>query len=230
MHELFSVIITTYECYGSGKKLLEENLSSLLKQTYQNIECIITDHSKDGIIQTYVDGITPPGNVKIVYTRYSENYGNPSYNWNNGLKFANGEFIHCLCMDERYSNSSAITDIVEFMKQTESKWIACSQIVEPTNYKYTPRWNSNILRNNTLSGNGAIVIKKELKHVEFDPQFIQYLDTDYYYRLFLEVGEPTIFDKVIYIGRIHENQLTFKVCNKERIDEENIRLKKKYNL
>jgi len=230
MTTLFSVIITTYECYGAGKKLLEENLSSLLRQTYDSIECIITDHSKDDVIQNYVNSISTPSNIKIVYTRYAENYGSPSHNWNNGLKFCNGEFIHCLCMDERYAYSDAITDIIEFMKKTESKWIACSQITEPDNYNYTPKWNSNILMNNTLSGNGAIVIKKELKHIKFDPQFIWYLDTDYYYRIFLEVGEPTIFDKIIYIGRIHENQLTNKICNNERVTQENIKIKKKYNI
>jgi glycosyltransferase involved in cell wall biosynthesis len=230
MFELFSAIITTYECYGKGKELLEENVNSILTQTYANIECVITDHSKDDNIENYIKTLNFPNNIKLLYTRYTENYGSPSHNWNNGLKYANGDFLHTLCMDERYYHRDAIKNIVDFIKSTKSKWIACSQIVEPTNYKFTPKWNSNILKNNTLSGNGSIVITKELKHINFDPQFIWYLDTDYYYRLSLEAGPPNIFNEICYIGRIHENQLTSKVCDNKRINEENIKMSKKYNI
>lgn len=230
MHELFSTIITTYECYGKGKELLEENINNIITQTYENIECVITDHSKDDVIETFIKSVNFPSNIKLFYTRYTENYGSPSHNWNNGLKYANGDFLHTLCMDERYYHPDAIKNIVNFMKSTNSKWIACSQIVEPTNYKFTPKWNNNILKNNSLSGNGAIVIVKELKHINFDPQFIWYLDIDYYYRIFLEVGPPNIFDEICYIGRVHENQLTNKVCNSKRIKEEDIKMSKKYNI
>jgi glycosyltransferase involved in cell wall biosynthesis len=228
MCELFTVIITTYECYGKGKELLEENINSILTQTYENIECVITDHSKDDIIENYIKTVVFPNNINFVYTRYTENYGSPSHNWNNGIKHANGDFLHTLCMDERYSNPNAIKNIVKFMKSTNSKWVACSQTVEPTNYKFTPKWNNNILKNNTLSGNGAIVITKELKHILFDSQFIWYLDTDYYYRISLEVGPPNIFDEICYIGRIHENQLTSKVCDDTRRNNELQLLKNKY--
>lgn len=230
MCELFTTIITTYECYGQGRKLLEENLNSILIQTYENIECIITDHSKDNIIEEYVTNLILPSNIKVFYTRYTENYGNPSYNWNNGLKCANGEFIHTLCMDETYYHKNTIKNIVNFMKSTNAKWIACSQLVQPKNYKFVPKWNSNILTNNTLSGNGAIIILKELKHIQFDPQFIWFLDTDYYYRIFLEVGPPTIFDEICYIGRIHEHQLTNKVCDSSRQHVETLNITKKYNI
>jgi len=229
MYELYSIIITTYECYGKGKELLEENINNILTQTYENIECVITDHSKDDIIENYIKSVIFPSNIKLFYTRYTENYGSPSDNWNNGLQHSTGDFIHCLCMDERYANPNAIRNIIQFMTLNNSKWIACSQLVEPTNYIYTPKWNSEILTTNTLSGNGAIVITKELKHILFDPQFIWYLDTDYYYRLFLHAGVPHIFNEVCYIGRIHENQLTNKVCDETRRNNELQLLKTKYH-
>jgi GT2 family glycosyltransferase len=229
MADLYSVIITTYECYGKGKDLLKENLESLCLQTYENIECVITDHSRDNIIENFVKEFVFPKNIFLIYIRYSENYGNPSHNWNNGLKHANGEFLHTLCIDEKYAKPNSITNIVNFMKNNNSKWIACSQFVEPANYVYIPKWNPNILTNNTLSGNGSIIIKKDLKHINFDPQFIWFLDTDYYYRLFLEAGIPDIFNEIIYIGRIHENQLTSKVCDLKRRNNELNLLRIKYN-
>jgi glycosyltransferase involved in cell wall biosynthesis len=228
MTKLFSVVITTYECYGKGKDFLKENLDALILQTYENIECIITDHSRDNVIEDFVKEFIFPKNISLIYKRFSEHYGNPSHNWNNGLKHASGDFIHCICMDERYANLNAIRNIVEFMTLNNSKWIACSQITEPRNYKFTPRWNPEILTTNTLSGNGAIVIIKDLKHIQFDPQFIWYLDTDYYYRLFLNAGVPHIFDEICYIGRTHENQLTSKVCDDTRRNNELQLLKTKY--
>lgn len=41
----YSILITSYECYGKGAEFLRENLLSVFSQTYRPIQCIISDHS-----------------------------------------------------------------------------------------------------------------------------------------------------------------------------------------
>jgi hypothetical protein len=224
---LHSIITTTYECHGKGVQFTKENLEAVIAQTHRPLQCIISDHSKDNAIEDMIKTLDPKG-VEIVYVRYSENYGNPGENWNNGLKYATGQTLQYNCMDERLAHPNAIKDALEFLFETNAQWIACAQIIEPVNNKFTPSWNSNIIDTNTLSGPTSVIIRDRLKHIMLDPQFFYHIDTEWYHRLYIAAGQPIIFDKVTYIGRIHELQMTNTVVNSERIAVERDRLHRKY--
>jgi hypothetical protein len=161
--------------------------------------------------------------VEFIYVRYSENYGNPCHNWNNALKYATGDYIHYLAMDDYLADENSVQNVVEFMKQTNTKWAAVSQITSHDNNIFVPRWNNNILHDNTISGPSAIVIDKSIKHITLDPNFTWFLDLDWYYMLYREAGKPAILDKIICISRVHPYQLTRTTCNstKYKKDEYN---------
>ena len=224
---LYSILITSYECYGKGAELLKENLLAVFSQTYRPIQCIVSDHSKDGAIENMIKTLDPKG-VEFIYVRYSEHYGNPCHNWNNALKYATGDYLHYLAMDDKLAYTGAVQDVVAYMKSTNAKWVAVSHITSNDGRQFTPRWNNNILQDNTISGPSAVVIHKSLKHITLDPQFIWLLDVDWYYRLFKEVGEPVIFNCVIFINRIHSLQLTNTICNDTLKETEHINIFKKY--
>jgi glycosyltransferase involved in cell wall biosynthesis len=223
----YSIIVTSYECYGKGEGFLRENLESVFSQTHRPLQCIVSDHSRDDVIEKMVNSLDSNG-CELIYVRYPDNYGNPGHNWNNGLKYANGEFLQYMCMDERLAHNRAVEYIVKFMTETNARWIACAQIVAPTNYLFIPRWNPEILSKNTLSGPAAVVIRNNLRHVELDPQFFWAIDNEWYYRLYLEAGKPIIFNSVCYIGRIHELQMTNTVANQAHINLCNSRLNAKW--
>jgi glycosyltransferase involved in cell wall biosynthesis len=224
---MYSILTTAYECYGKGKQLMKENLECVFSQTYRPIQCVVSDHSKNDKIENMIKTLDTRG-VELVYVRYRENYGNPGENWNNALKYATGKYIQYNCMDERLSDPNAVEEIVKFMDNTHSKWIACGQITEPANTVFIPRWNPQIINTNTISGPTAVVIRDELKHIKMDPQFFNYIDSEWYYRLYKETGIPTIFNRVCYIGRIHDLQMTNIFCTQERIQNEQNRLFSKY--
>jgi len=224
---LHSIITTTYECHGKGVQFTKENLEAVIAQTHRPLQCIISDHSKDSAIEDMIKTLDPKG-VEIVYVRYSENYGNAGENWNNGLKYATGQTLQYNCMDERLAHPNAIKDALDFMNETNAQWIACAQVLEPSNDHFVPSWNSRIIDTNTISGPNAVIIRDRLKHIMLDPQFFFYIDTEWYYRLYIAAGQPIIFDKVTYIGRIHELQMTKTFINSKRIDLEKDRLHKKY--
>jgi hypothetical protein len=85
-----------------------------------------------------------------------------------------------------------------------------------------------MINTNTLSGPTAVIIRDTLKHVTMDAQFFYYIDTEWYYRLWKAVGLPAILDKITYIGRLHELQMSNTFINSDRIALEKARLAEKY--
>jgi len=219
---MYSILITSYECYGKGSELLRENLLNVFSQTYRPIQCIVSDHSRDNVIEDMVKTLDTNG-VDFIYLRYSENYGNPCHNWNNALKYATGDYIHYLAMDDYLADNHSVQNVVDYMKQSNPKWVAVSHIMIPHNNLFIPRWNDDILHYNTISGPSAIVIDRSIKHITLDPNFTWFLDLDWYYRLYKEAGKPAILDKIIWINRFHSYQLSNTLCNSDeyRGDEYN---------
>jgi glycosyltransferase involved in cell wall biosynthesis len=206
---------------------MRENLEAVIAQTHRPLQCIVSDHSKDHLIEDMIKTLDAKG-VDIVYVRYSENYGNPGENWNNALKYATGTTLQYNCMDERLAHPNAIKDALEFMNRTNSQWIAVAQVTEPKNNVYVPFWNSRMIDTNTLSGPTAVIIRDSLKHIALDAQFFYFIDTEWYYRLWRAAGPPTIFNQVTYIGRIHDLQMTNIFVTEELIAVERGRLHAKY--
>jgi len=225
---LYTILITSYECGGMGKTYLEQSMSAIIEQTYRPIQVVISDHSKDDIIQDFVKGLYSK-NLEIFYTKYSENYGSPCHNWNNALQFAKGEYIQYLALDDMLAHNTAVEDaIVHMNNNPDFNWFVTAHLVNFSNTVFIPRWNNNILQNNTISGPSAVIIRRNIQHVKLDPEFIWYLDLDWYYRLYKEGGKPGIICKAHWINRTHSAQLTFTVCTQERKDSETAKLYKKY--
>jgi GT2 family glycosyltransferase len=225
---LYTILITTYECHGIGKELLEENLSAIINQTYRPIQVIISDHSRDTVIKEYINTLDTR-DIYIIYKEYKENYGSPCYNWNNSLNYATGSYIHYLAMDDMLAHSKSVEDVVDFMKLNPNiNWAAATHKINPSGEIFIPKWNSQILQRNTISGPSAIIIRNTLKHIKMDPEFIWFLDLDWYYRLYKEGGKPGIIPSVIWINRKHSLQITHTVCNKNRRELETQKLLTKY--
>lgn len=218
---MYSVIITTYECRGKGVQLTKECLESVYSQTYRPIQCVISDHSKTDDIEDLIKGLDSKG-VDVLYTRYTENYGNPCHNWNNGLTHATGTYIQYMAMDNRLAHPDAVKDVIEHLETTGAQWVATACQIDPTGF-YTPYWlgSDAILRGNTIGGPTAIIFRDTLKHIKLDPDFIWLLDLDWYYRLAKEAGPPSFFVKTFtYIDRHHPDQLTHQLTGPEKVKEE----------
>jgi len=228
MVKLFTLLITSYECKDMGKTFLEESMKAILEQTYRPIQVIISDHSKDDKIKDYVMTLSATG-IEIIYKQYTENYGSPCHNWNNALKYATGDYIQYLALDDKLAHPRAVEYAVEEMNsEPKSKWFITAHRVNPSGEVFIPKWNSMILQHNTVSGPSAIIIRPALKHIKLDPEFIWYLDLDWYYRLYKEGGKPSGISSVHWINRKHPLQLTHTVCSQARKDSEKALLFKKY--
>ena len=98
-----SVIIPCY----NGEKLIDTSLSSVLEQTYSNIEVIVvddgsTDNSK-AAIEKWIDKYSEKGYI-LKYV-YQENRG-PGGAVDTGLKHITGEYLTLLDADDRFLSES----------------------------------------------------------------------------------------------------------------------------
>jgi glycosyltransferase involved in cell wall biosynthesis len=92
-HPLISVVLCCY----NGEKFIEEQINSILNQTYSNLEIIISDDastdSTPEILGRY------QSNQKIKLHFHKQNIG-PSQNFDFGMRQASGEFIACSDQDD----------------------------------------------------------------------------------------------------------------------------------
>jgi hypothetical protein len=130
-------------------------------------------------------------------------------------------------MDDMLADPNAIERIVSFMESIPEQWIASETLIIPSRTHYIPSWNPYVWNANMLSGPSAITIRSPLKNIQLDNKLRMYLDLDWYYRLYLAVGKPAIFNSVTWINRTHPNQLTYQVSHTS-INEEYHYILQKY--
>lgn len=228
MASLYSILITTYECHGEGPEMTRRNLNSIFKQTYRPIQVVVSDHSKDDKIEELVKSMNTNG-VELIYSRYKEHYGNPVWNWGNALQYATGDLIRYFAMDDYFGDEDALETTVEYINTlTEKDWFVSAHRVAPGGGYFFPKWNNLILFMNTLSGPSAVTIRSSLKSIKMDPEFIMYLDTEWYYRLSIKVGLPAILPFPDWVNTIHQNQLSSSMCTTTSNKYELVNLFKKY--
>jgi len=108
MDTLVSVIVTTW----NREDLLRETVSSILAQTYQNIELIIVDNESPDGTESYVRGID---DSRVRYFRHA-NGGNISVNRNYGAGLARGRWI-AFCDDDDLWEPEKLEIQVAFMEE-----------------------------------------------------------------------------------------------------------------
>ena len=106
--KLISVIVTSYNNFN----YLYECLDSIVKQTYKNIELIVTDDGSYDFNQKELEDwlrIHSDENIKnITINQNTTNWGTVK-NVNAGLKIAKGDVITMIAADDKYENDNAFT-------------------------------------------------------------------------------------------------------------------------
>lgn len=112
--ELVSVVIPFYK----GKQWLEEALTSLVSQTYKNLEVVIINDGSDENIQTIIDNFRTF--FKITYLEIPQNRG-PGFARNVGIENSKGEYIAFLDSDDIWLPNK-IYEQLNFMKKNNLCW------------------------------------------------------------------------------------------------------------
>jgi glycosyltransferase involved in cell wall biosynthesis len=194
---LISICIPSYK----NPQLLTRCLKSILDQTYDNLEVIITDDSPNQDVADVVKNYEDP---RICYVKNLEPLGSPE-NWNEGLRRSKGEYIKIMHHDDWFASNDALEKYVSTAIKSNADFICsnCYNVRPDKKEKHTilgrfqKRWSQNsylILYANYLGNPSTILFKRYgNKPVFYDIKSIWYVDVLFYYEF------TKIHPKVAYI-------------------------------
>jgi glycosyltransferase involved in cell wall biosynthesis len=191
----FSIITP---CYNS-ENFIEGAITSVLKQTYPNIEYIVVDcASTDGtmqIVEKYKDMM-----AKII----SEPDSGISEALNKGIKVASGDIIFFLCSDDYLHDEKVIEDVADVFMDTPYLTMVYGNIElidESIDYFSVigKKHSLEDFKKGIVPYVGGLFARKELyvKHGAFSERYKMVNDWDLLFKFF-----KTNFDKSMYIQRI----------------------------
>lgn len=218
----FSIAIPAYGYNGKGVEFLDYNFEILNKQIFKNFEIVISDHSIDDTIKTICNKWNSKLNIR--YFRNEHGRGMISPNMNIAMKHSKGKWIKILFQDDFLYDENSLQiqyDILE--NNPEVKWLVTTfyHSNDGINFYnlYHPKLSKNIWDGTNTLGNPSnlTLLNKDL--IFFDEELNWHMDCEYYYRLFLKYGPPTIITPTTVVNRTHgsglSNTMTSDVKEKE---------------
>jgi glycosyltransferase involved in cell wall biosynthesis len=191
---------------------LETCLDSLWNQKFQNFEIVVTDNSDDDTLKEICEYY---GGIKY--------FKNPNkgmaQNTNEAIKRSTGELIKILYMDDHLRNEQALQSIVEAFRD---HWLITAADNNPH-----PRYTMDIETGNNKLGSPSALTIRNVDPLLFDENLTWLLDCDYYKRMYLKYGPPTVLNKVGVVIGVGPHQATYNITD-ERKQWEVEYLKKKY--
>lgn len=203
-----SIAIPCYEMGGKGAEFLQFSLKKIVSQTFQDFEVIVADHSVDNAIIDVCDKWLSILDIK--YFRNENNRGNAAANTNFSIEKSSGEYIKLLCQDDYLYNYCSLELLVKKLEQ--SSWQATAYVHSDDRnifYKYhSPTMNSRLYVANTLGTPSCITIKNLPDLPKIDEKLSYAYDCDFYYRLFLQYGNPTLFEYPTIVNYLWGGSIT----------------------
>lgn len=207
-------------------------IQSILKQTYKEVEVVISDDSPNEDIKIAIQPYISELDIKFYHNQPALK---SPMNWNNALDKATGDYVMLLHQDDWLHDSSALEIyIASFRSHPEAGFVFCKNTAiqpdgEVINLQAIKSLLGNmtqkphhILRANVIGPPSNVMLKKSIP-IRYDENYIWLVDVDYYVQL-LEAGHSYVYldQHLVSIG-LHEDQTTvFCRNNEDVIVKENI--------
>lgn len=235
-----SICIPTYQNLAEVKRLLD----SILQQTFQDMEILISDDSQDQAIADFVKKLKKEGKVgenQLCYTHNQRRLGH-IYNWNAALEKASGEYIKIMFSDDWFTYPDSLEKLVRLLEEEPKAGLAfCAsmQVSQKEAYARVPeegyaeqlRRNHHYVFMSNQIGAPSDTLYRKAEGIRFDERSNWASDVFLYLEIlnrnpvFVYTEEP-----LISIG-IHEQQYTQSFGEKdERIYQDYRYLFQKYGL
>ena len=224
----FSVCIPTYEMKGKGVSFLDFSLSQLKKQTLQDFEVVVSDHSHDDAIKTLCE---EEDSLNINYIRNTYKRGLSSANTNVAMKGAQGDIIKILFQDDYLCDPQGL-EIIYNNFDDSVQWLVngCVHTKDNTTFynPIVPRYHPAIyLGENTISSPSVLSVRNK-DILDFDESLLWLMDVEYYKRLYDKHGLPRIVDSPLVVNTMWDGQVSNTLANQQVRDEEKSYVVKKY--
>lgn len=191
-----SVIIPVF----NGEKFIRKAIKSVIDQNYDPLEIIVVDDgSTDGTAE-----IAKNTHPEILYA-YQENAGVAAAR-NQGLKMATGDYVAFIDADDLWPENK-IHDHFEHLHEYPENLISLGSILQFGNDNtQKPERNESVF---TLHLGAAVIKKSVFDEIGIMDESMKFAeDIDWFLRA-IEIKIPIIpLDKVVYLYRIHQNNMT----------------------
>jgi len=225
----FSIAIPAYGYEGKGVEFLQHNFNILQQQNFKDFEVILSDHSLDNTIKNVYNEWVDKLNIK--YYSNDKGRGFISPNLNNAIKNCKGKWIKVLFQDDFLYDENSLLSQYEILNDNPNiKWLITTFYHSNDGFTfyrlYHPKLSENIWSGNNTLGNPSNLTIKNEDLIYFDETLNWFVDCEYYYRLFLKHGKPTIINEITVVNRTHGNGLTDKTPQSVKDNESNILMSK----
>jgi glycosyltransferase involved in cell wall biosynthesis len=205
-----SVCIPTYEFKGEGVKFLSELFNSLEKQTFQDFDIVISDHSKDDAIYEFCKDSSDE--FEITYIRNENGRGYQSTNTNCVLQNAEGRILKLIYQDDLFISDRALEKIKYSFDISDCKWLfhgfAHTTDGVETHRECVPKWTEMMLEGNNQLGSPSCVAFLNGYEMDMDEHLKLLIDTELYHRMRMEYGMPEFISDILIANREHDNRVS----------------------
>lgn len=222
-----SIAIPAYDMGGWGENFLQYSLDKIKSQTIKDVQVVISDNSEDGVLSKIADK-NKDLNIKYVYNN-NENRGMAN-NFNRAISECEGDIIKVLCQDDYLLYDTSLEETLEAF-EIGIGWLVSAYYHTYNRKQYTsmhvPSLSENIYLKNLIGMPSCLTVLNGAD-IEFDENLQWYVDCDYYYRLYLKYGSPTILSRPTVVQFLWNGQTTNSVITSEIIQKEKDYLVGKY--
>jgi hypothetical protein len=129
------------------------------------------------------------------------------------MKYCKGEWIKVLFQDDFLFNEESLFQQYEILEDNPNiKWLISTFFHSNDGFSfhslYRPKLSENIWNGSNTLGNPSNLTIRNKDLIFFDEELNWLVDCEYYYRLFLKYGKPTIINNVTVVNRTHGDGLT----------------------
>lgn len=210
--ELVSVIMPTY----NAGKFLADSVNSILRQTYRNLELLITDDASTdpATIELLKEFAAKDQRVDVMFLK--ENHG-PGYSRNQSIERARGRYIAFCDSDDRWTEDKLEKQIA-YMKEKDcalccAPYIICDENNHDTGINFPPSIITYTMmkRDNKVGCLTAVYDSKKLGRKYFMPTIRKRQD----WALFLQIMRQcrichAYLDKPLAYYRVRHNSVSSK--------------------
>ncbi len=215
-----SICIPTYEFKGKGVKYLADIFDSLRKQTFQDFDIVISDHSEDDVIHDFCEEISKE--FSIIYLKNPNDRGFQGSNINCVMENAEGRILKLLMQDDLFVDDKALEKIKKGFDETNCKWLFhgfthTTDGIE-THRDCVPNWCDMVLEGRNLLGSPSCVAILNKTKMYLDTNLKLLVDTEFYHRMRIENGMPYIIPDILIANREHDDRTSNNIQYDTRID------------
>lgn len=206
---------------------LKKTIDSVLSQTFDDYEIIITDDSPNHSVGDLVNSFDRKDKIK--YYKNSVSLGSPE-NWNESLRKSKGKYIKVLHHDDALNDKDSLEKYVALLDQNEkadfafSATKACSAI--GGNYIHSAtseqvnqlRKDPSVLYTNNFVGAPSNTIFRYKENLFFDKKIKWLVDIDFYIRILLSNPNFIFTDEALSVTNLAEGRVSDHCANNKDIE------------